>query len=336
LGVLNMRDLASREIGRERAGQRLRLARERGPGVGVRLRGLINLGLALMGLAALPTGAHAVQTSEADVEVQGAGAMSVASAGDVNGDGADDLLTSGGGDAYVVFGGTTVEPVVVDGTVTAQNSQTVRGYRISAPGASVHAPEGDARLGDINGDGLGDFALVQHRPNGGTVNALVWVIFGKSGTAAQDLSNLGGGGYEIGPERPAALLNPQMVVDGAGDVNNDGLGDLIIGNVIDDLDGEDSGGAYVVFGKSSATPVDVNSIQPGQGLRIHGPGPSEDVGWSVAGLGRVNDDLLGDIAVATEDGVYVVFGRTDVADVYLEDLEPLALPGPTGGFKIHD
>jgi hypothetical protein len=46
-------------------------------------------------------------------------------------------------------------------------------------------------------------------------------------------------------------------VDGAGDVNGDGLADIIVGAYGSDIAGDTAGRAYVVFGKASATPVDL-------------------------------------------------------------------------------
>jgi len=124
-------------------------------------------------------------------------------------------------------------------------------------------------------------------------------------------------------------------VAGAGDVNNDGRADVIVGapSADNNLRGA-SGSAYVVFGKTTITGVDLNALGSA-GFRIDGAAASDNAGTSVAG--DVNADGRADVIVgatfadnnarAASGSAYVVFGQTTPASV---DLNALG----SAGFRI--
>ena len=129
-------------------------------------------------------------------------------------------------------------------------------------------------------------------------------------------------------------------VDGAGDVNGDGLDDFIIGARQVDTNGADSGAAYVVFGRKDGGDVDLSDIEAGiGGFVLNGLSAGDLAGTSVHGGGDVNGDGLADIIVgAMEDdpngdnsgAAFVVFGKKDTAAVELSAIE-----AGTGGFVIN-
>ena len=86
-------------------------------------------------------------------------------------------------------------------------------------------------------------------------------------------------------------------VSGAGDVNGDGLADLIVGASGADSGGESyAGESYVVFGKAGTTPVDLATLGAG-GFSIDGIDADDFSGRSVSGAGDVNGDGLADLIV---------------------------------------
>ena len=96
-----------------------------------------------------------------------------------------------------------------------------------------------AALGDVNGDGLGDVAVL-------APGRQVLVVFGRRDRGRVDPTAPGAGGFLVGPTLERASIGA------AGDVNGDGLADLAVGTP--GADGR-RGSAFVVFGKRDTAPV---------------------------------------------------------------------------------
>jgi len=182
--------------------------------------------------------------------------QSVSVAGDVNGDGIDDLIIGedyadfGGtnsGAAYVVFGKVGGFGATLDvSTLTGAN-----GFRLTGVAADDFAGYSVSGAGDINGDGFADLIVGAFNadPNGSQSGA-AYVVFGKAGgfDATLNLSGLtGANGFRIAGG--AAGDNAGFSVSAAGDVNGDGIDDLIVGAQMADVNGSNSGAAYVIYGK---------------------------------------------------------------------------------------
>ncbi|OJA03187.1 hypothetical protein BGC33_02145, partial [Bathymodiolus thermophilus thioautotrophic gill symbiont] len=114
-------------------------------------------------------------------------------------------------------------------------------------------------------------------------------------------------------------------VSSAGDVNGDGLDDLIVGAYQADPDNKDKAGkTYVVFGKTDGSAVNLSAIALGTGgFVINGENAGDNSGNSVSSAGDVNGDGLDDLIVSTNLGdtytgkSYVVFGKTNESAVNL-------------------
>ncbi|MCT7950580.1 putative Ig domain-containing protein, partial [Ancylothrix sp. C2] len=135
--------------------------------------------------------------------------------------------------------------------------------------------------------------------NGGTAEASVNL----TSVNAVNLSNivsgtglpLGAGGFVINGE--AAGDQSGRSVSSAGDVNGDGLADLIVGAFrADPSSRTDAGKSYVVFGKTNNTAIDLSSLGTG-GFIINGEAASDQSGISVSSAGDVNGDGLADLIV---------------------------------------
>ena len=82
-------------------------------------------------------------------------------------------------------------------------------------------------------------------------------------------------------------------VSGAGDVNGDGIGDIIIGAFNASPHGKQfSGKSYVVFGKSGGmgASFELSSLDGSNGFALNGTNADERTGFSVSSAGDVNGD----------------------------------------------
>ena len=241
--------------------------------------------------------------------------FSVSSAGDVNGDGFDDVIVGapygddGGnkaGEAYVVFGKAGGFGPVDLGDIGDD------GFVVQGPAASEYAGWSVSSAGDINGDGFDDLIVGVPGDFYSSPEGSAYVIFGKAaGFGPVDLSSLGvDQGFVIQGAGPGDTAGWR--VSSAGDINGDGLDDLIVGAPFGD-----SGAAYVIFGKTEGFgPVDLSTLDASDGFVIQGAENFDRAGLSVSSAGDVNGDGFDDLIVSAngsgannQGAAYVVFGK---------------------------
>jgi VCBS repeat-containing protein len=271
--------------------------------------------------------------------------ISVSAAGDVNGDGFDDLIVGASGDdpngddsgaSFVVFGKTDGTKVELSAVELGTGGFVINGVSADdGSGVSVSA------AGDVNGDGFDDLIVGAYRddPNGDDSGAS-FVVFGKTDGTKVELSavELGTGGFVI--NGMSASDSSGLSVSAAGDVNGDGFDDLIVGALGDDPNGGYSGASFVVFGKTDGTKVELSAVELGTGgFVINGVSADDVSGRSVDSAGDVNGDGFDDLIVGARNddpngsnssASFVVFGKTDGTKVELSDIE-----AGTGGFVIN-
>ena len=252
----------------------------------------------------------------------------VAAPGDVNGDERPDILLTSGdpASAWLVYGRAAPGHVPL-GMLGAGGFE----LRSNAPISSV------AAAGDQNRDGLADLALGARaaKPQERAVAGSSWVVFGRSAAERVELdAEAGLAGYRVDGAEPG---DASGVVAPAGDVNGDGLGDLLTGAPGAQPNGRfDSGSAFVVFAQPAGSTVDLAQLGAA-GIRIDGAGGSavgnrgDFAGTAVAGVGDVDMDGYADSAVSAPgyDGpgapdtgaVFLVRGRPSAATIDLAAVE---------------
>ena len=273
--------------------------------------------------------------------------ISVSSAGNVNGDGFDDLIIgalgadpngkSYAGESYVVFGNDSGFASLDLSSLNGTNGFTINGIDSGDwSGTSVSS------AGDVNKDGFDDVIIGARfaSPNGNSVAGESYVVFGSDGgfAASLELSSLNGtNGFTINGIDGRDQLG--ISVSSAGDVNKDGFDDVIIGALGADPNGRSSAGeSYVVFGSDSGFGASFNlsSLDGTNGFTINGVDGGDFSGYSVSGAGDVNGDGFDDLIIgarrADPNGKsdagesYVVFGRSSFA----ASLELSSLDGSNG------
>lgn len=273
---------------------------------------------------------------------------SVAAAGDVDGDGLDDFMVgevaadtqerTNNGRVWVIRGRQGLSTVEV-----AEDSDSVLGVIDGA--ASQERLGVMSRAGDVNGDDKDDIVVGSYvaTPHGSASPAAgnAAVVLGGTDVGTVDLADLGERGFTItGPTRGRDRLG--ISVSGAGDVDGDGLDDVIVGadGVSNATTGPRSGGAAVVHGSESTGTVAVDPTAPDavtdadgpRGYWIDGVADGDHAGYAVTGVGDVTDDGIPDQLVGaygasptvngeTLDGAgsaYLVPGQAGSGTVYLD------------------
>ncbi|CAB5501617.1 hypothetical protein THERMOT_1455, partial [Bathymodiolus thermophilus thioautotrophic gill symbiont] len=261
---------------------------------------------------------------------------SLSSAGDVNGDGLDDLIIgawgadTAAGKSYVVFGKNTNTSAVDLSEVEAGTG----GFVINGENDSDYSGYSVSSAGDVNGDGFDDLIVGAFGVDSadGIKAGSSYVVFGKKdNTDAVNLSSVatGIGGFVIKGE--SAEDYSGYSVSSAGDVNGDGLSDLIVGAYAADSGQENTGKTFVVFGKKDTNAVNLSSITAGiGGFVINGENAWDFSSYSISLAGDVNGDGLSDLIIGAYGAnlnnmlnvgrTYVVFGKADNAAIDLSDI----------------
>jgi len=264
---------------------------------------------------------------------------SISGIGDLDSDGVVDLVVSaafdddGGGDRGAVW----ILFLNSNGTVKSHQkiSSTQGGFTGVLDNADYFG-SAVADLGDVDGDGVVDLAAgALYDDDGSGDRGAVWILFlNSNGTVKshQKISSTHGGftGVLESNDRFGHSLTS------LGDLDCDGVADIAVGAFRDDDGGSEVGAAWVLFLNSNGTVKTHQKISATMGGFTGDLDNSDYFGISVASLGDLNGDGIGDLAVGAEgddDGgsergaVWVLFLDGRDCTVFL-DIKPGSCPNP--------
>ena len=178
---------------------------------------------------------------------------SVASAGDINGDGRTDVIVgapwadpfsrTSAGSSYVVYG--TTSPSNVDLASPLGSS----GFRIDGAAGSTFSGDSVAAAGDINGDGRADVIVGAplSDPSSRTNAGSSYVVYGTASPSNVDLASRGSSGFRIDGAAAGDFSGDSVAP--AGDINGDGRADVIVGaSGASPFSRTGAGSSYVIYG----------------------------------------------------------------------------------------
>ncbi len=254
-------------------------------------------------------GGRGVVINGADDEYSG---YSVSGAGgEVNdGDFGDVIIGAPhGGASYLIHGGNNLQPIIDLADLDSADGVIING-RTNNSGFDVSS------AGDVNGDGHGDILIGEPSGMSGLANTAYLIYGGENGLAGSggsiNLAELGNRGVVISGavERSGSYWS----VSGAGDVNGDGSGDIIIGTPRDNV-------TYLIYGgdnlkeedqNGNLVPIDSIDLENlgSRGVVITGAVEGYMSGYSVSGMGDVNGDGYGDILIGVPgaNASYLIYG----------------------------
>ncbi|MFI4915799.1 MAG: GC-type dockerin domain-anchored protein [Phycisphaerales bacterium JB060] len=270
---------------------------------------------------------------------------SIAPAGDFNGDGVDDLavgsLQSGIGFGTVIFG--RADGAFADSIRTDPFDGTAGLVIVSRPTAII--ARSITGVGDMDGDG-GDDLYISSSPGDLDSDVVGYVLFGRPpggpGGPMPAQIELGAAvpdqGVALTLGEPYRFLNPYGVGAAAGDINADGLPDLIVSVAEVVLDDQLTSRVFVVYGQPDGLPerIALDELDGTDGFVIVPEADGDYLGADLAGAGDVNGDGVDDIIMGAPGGSgssrlliiapgagYVVFGKQGGvgAEVRLADLD---------------
>ncbi len=249
--------------------------------------------------------------------------------GDINHDGLEDIAINTqfiepnnlelAGTTYIIFGSVNAYPSPFD--LTTLNG--INGFKVEGVAEDERRGASIGKLGDINGDGIDDIALASQgdkhmflygRSTGfsatitmNEITATIGFIFTESGVGE---------------------------IKGAGDVNGDGINDILLGQYAW------SGTTYILFGRNSNFPLDVDAswLDGTRGFKL-GKVSANISAFYVASAGDINADGYADVMVgiwtgssADEKKTYVYFGHAAPFQMIVD----IKAVNGTNGFSIQN
>ncbi len=210
---------------------------------------------------------------------------SVATAGDVNGDGFADIAVG----AWLFHGDLSDEGQAAVFFGRAYGPETTASWIGEKNVAGARLGERVAAAGDVNGDGYSDVLVAAPYYDGGNADeGRVYLFVGQPTGLALNHS------WSAEGNQTSAFLGGG--IGAAGDVDNDGYDDVLIGAPLYDSGGMQDNGAVFLW-RGGPAGLGVDGTPANASWRQDGTQSGEYLGLSVSGAGDVNGDGFADVVV---------------------------------------
>lgn len=253
----------------------------------------------------------------------------VSNVGDFNNDGYDDFIISAhsadpndgnSGETYLIYGRGDIDGNDGDFYLSSLASgDGTFGFVLNGREVGDNSGYSISNAGDINADGFDDIMIGAYTADSNTTNTgETYIIYGGNnvdgGTGEFELSTLatGDGTYGFQLNGYTELNRFGYAVSNAGDFNNDGYDDIIIGAY-----GADR--AYLLYGgigiDGGDGVIDITSLIGNNGLtgfEIYGGANVSSTGRSVSNAGDINNDGFDDLIIGATDESFILYGGINV------------------------
>jgi len=182
-------------------------------------------------------------------------------------------------------------------------------------GQSLSGLGGGVTSGDFNKDGILDIAISAPKasPNGRNQPGEVYIIFGTSSLPPTFNVTLMTASQGVTIQGADPSLGNLGVVKACGDINGDGIDDLLISTV---TSGTVLGRVYVIFGSTTLpASIDLLTLSPSRGIVIIGIQLNDRFGDTITGIGDINGDSFDDILIGANQlnslngAAYLIYGN---------------------------